>query len=237
METNLRSREEAGYPAAAAGETRTAKWQRRCSRLGWVIVAGGSALLFLLPGDYSGPAVSAETWLLLMALFLLTIWLGLFLGVLLLIAGHLAFFKRVEGVLLFASLMAICLRLWPLIAGSEAPANWLVRQLAFVATFWLFVLPFALGVVLLIYLVYRDKAVQATAVTLMLFIWTMLIYARYYGPEYLVREILMGGTPEQIWWFQTILCLTFWLLVLGPLSFLGHTVRLVYQELSVSDSN
>jgi hypothetical protein len=227
MEANLKSRQEETLPEVTA-----AKWQRRCSRLGWAIIIGGSALLLFFPADYSGPAVAPEVWLLLMLLLLLGIWLSLLVGVLLLIAGHLPIFKRVEGVLLTASLLALCLRLWPLIVGGDGPSHWLVRQLLFIAGIWLFVLPFALGAALLLYLFYRDRAVQATAVTLMLFVWTMLLYARYRGPDYLIREIILAGNPGEIWWFQTILCLTFWLLILGPLSFIGHTVRLIYQEIS-----
>jgi hypothetical protein len=232
MEANLTSREE----KESLGTTAPA-WQRRFSQAGWITVIGCTILLLLLPLDNLGQGLPVEVWLLLVALLFLVIWITLFGGVLLLMAGYVATFKRVGGVLLFATLLALSFNTWSFLGSGLAGANWFVSQLFFLTVVWLLVLPFALGAALLLYLVYQDKAVQATAVTLMIFVWTILIYARYRGPEYLLHEVILGSNPGQYWWFQTVLCLTLWLLILAPLSFLGHTFRLIYQEFSAGDRN
>lgn len=202
--------------------------KKRAKRLGWALTLIGSLMIFLLPID--GIAAYVGSFLVTRALFLLIV-MALFIGTCLFIFSYRPFFKSIKGVLLYFTWLTLGARLLAYLNSFNEP-SWLNNRIHLLNASWLFVVPFALGLALLTYLYYQDKAVPILAVFLLACTWGLAAYIYYRGPLQLFDDLALVQVPMELW---TILCSCLWLQIIVPLSFLGHSLRLIDRECSRKD--
>lgn len=194
-------------------------------RLGWGLVSGISILLFLLPTQPALGGGPAETWLLIMLSLLVLSWLGMSIGIGLLLIRYLPFFQQFRGVLFSLGLLMVGLRLFthlqPL-AETE-----IFARILLVVSIWLFTLLVALVLALVVYMWVCDQSVRLMAVISVVLPWSFILYIRSQGPEKLWHNTLQGNLPPEL---MTLICFGNLLFLLAPLFFVGHTMRLVYRE-------
>ncbi|MBK7919063.1 MAG: hypothetical protein IPJ94_22935 [Chloroflexi bacterium] len=200
--------------------------RQRIGRLGWGVILGFSLLLFLLPDSYVPTALPPEVWLLMMIGALLLFWLGLFLGVGLLLVRYLPFFQQIKGPLLFLVLFMMGLRSFSYLQ-TFSDLGWPASQIFLVLAIWLFVLISVLPLVLGIYLWYQDRAARLLAITLLAIVWLLVAYTRWRGPEQIFQDTFQGALPAELF---GLICFGQLVFVLAPLFFIGHSLRLLYRE-------
>lgn len=200
--------------------------RERAKRLGWALTLIGSLSIFLIPIDRI-----AEISFLVALVFFLLIVMTLFIGTGLFIFGYRPFFKGIKGVLLYFTWLTLGVRLFRYFNTIDDPSR-IIYRLSLLNISWLFVLPFAFGLALLTYLVYQDKALLILAVSLLASTWGIATYIYYRSPLQLFQDAALARLPAELW---TTLCLCLWVLIIVPLSFFGHTLRLIDREWSRKD--
>lgn len=91
----------------------------------------------------------------------------------------------------------------------------------------------AVGVGTAIFLYYRDASLSMLAWFSMISIWLMVFAWKGYG-NLIEIMLLSAGQPAAgapVAWLGSLWCLAFWIIPIGIISFLGHTIRLVLREL------
>lgn len=195
--------------------------------LGWILCLGITAFLFFLPIRAMETALSLEVTLLLVLGIMFFSWVGLMVGAVLLMIRYPAFFKTIKGVALFLSLFA--LDIWlaaPLLYQTDM--GWFSQQLFFLLTVWISALPFILLVVLSAYLWFQDKAARLLAVTLLTIVWAFAIHIRDRSAAQLLLDMIQMSLPA---WLTAFACFSQMVVVIAPLFFLGHSLRLFYREI------
>jgi len=204
---------------------------RQSGRFGWAIVSGISLLLFLLPGNYAPAGLAPSLWLAVMVGILLLFWLGLLLGVGLLLIRYLSFFQQIKGPLLFFGLFMISLRAFAYLQTFNN-LIWPASQLLLMFSVWLFALIGAIPLVLSVYLWYQDRSVRLVAITLLAVVWLLVAYTRWRGPEQTLQAAILGILPAELF---SLICFSQLIFVLAPFFFIGHSLRLLYREWTRAD--
>lgn len=197
------------------------KWARR---LGWGLLLGATFLLLVIPLDFSTTNLSGNGILLLYGLLLLSH----LAAVTLLIVAYRRFFSRPWGILLFAGLLTLGVATSGASLADTAGAP--LRRLILIANVWGLIAMIALGIAVLVYLVYRDRSVSLAMFTFLALIWTLVFYISQQGPAQLLQNVLSGVTIGTVSPLPSLFCLAFWVVLIAPLSFAGHTVLLLYRE-------
>ena len=205
---------------------------KQSGRFGWSLVLGVSLLLFLLPGNYAPAGITPGVWLAVMVGILLLFWLGLLLGVGLLMVYYLPFFQQFTGTLLFLALFILGLRTFTYLQTAGDP-GWPASQLLLMVSIWLFALIGILPLVLGVYLWYQDRSVRLLAVTLLATVWLLVAYARWQGPEQIVQNAFEGTLPAGL---MGLICFSQLVFILAPLFFIGHSVHLLSREWAQPDA-
>lgn len=204
--------------------------RRRWRWLGWILLLGASLVIVLMPDQLSPANYSPGTILVIYLFFLIFGLTGLVGAALFLILAYPRFFRRAWGILLCLALIetAVVLVGADLLAGDQP---WPLRELLLLGAMWGTAAMFVLGLVLLFYLIVNDHSVPLTMVAALLLTWLMVFYLRQIGPERLLPQLITNQLQGGFLALPPILCLAFWVLLLAPLSFLGHTFLLVGREL------
>lgn len=193
--------------------------------MGWGLILGISSVLFLLPTQTTPGSTSPEVWLLLMISLLLLTWLGLIIGIALLLVRYLPFFQQLKGTLLFLGLLMVGLRLFTVLQGQAEMA--LLARVFLVVSAWLLTLPVALGMALGVYMWFRDQTVRLIAVTFLVIPWLFVLFVRNQGAEKLLQNTMQATLPGELF---ALICFGELVFVLAPLFFIGHSLRLLYRE-------
>lgn len=205
--------------------------RQRIGRFGWGFILGFSLLILLLPATYVPAGISSNVWsVILLGVFLL-VWLGLLLGVGLLFIRYFSLFQQSKGLLLFLSLFMIGLRMFTFFQSSIIQ-SWLGSQLFLLLMMWLLVVMMTLPVVMSIYLWHHDDAARLTAITFLLIVWLLVAYTRWRGDTQIFKDVFQMTMPAEL---SGLFCFGILVLILAPLFFIGHSIRLVYRELSQAD--
>ncbi len=86
----------------------------------------------------------------------------------------------------------------------------------------------------MVFLWYRDVGLKLVAWGSVIIVWIMMFAWRFQGN--LIELIFSGfsnmnsNSPSPLWWLNVLMCITLWIIPLGFISFLGHTIRLIMQE-------
>lgn len=205
--------------------------RQRIGRFGWGIILGLSLLLFLLPGNYTPTGLSPDIWLAIMLGILLLFWLGLLLGVGLLLVRYLPFFQQSKGPLLFLGLFMVGLRSFTYLQALN-DLSWPTSQLFLMLAVWVFALIGVMPLALSVYLWYQDRSVRLVAITFLVVVWLLVAYTRWRGPEQALQDTFQGVLPAELF---GLLCFGQLVFVLAPLFFVGHSLRLLYREWTRAD--
>lgn len=203
---------------------------RNVARLSWLAIVILSLVLLLIPVDLGANAENSLSGIMVLVSTFCTVWLLLTAGASALILAHADLFRRSSTLLSLVILYGVLMWLWVLLSQTDTQATPFFAHLRILAGSWLLILPLALGVAVGVHLWQRDNAISLAAITLLVLVWLLVLYARLYDAKQLLIAILSGSDAASISWFQPMICLTFWILILGPLSFLRHTLRLLYRE-------
>jgi|SRR5690554_4862587 len=199
-------------------------------RLSWLVIALLSIVLLLIPPDFGANLGSSVAGVLVVVSTFCGIWFALTLSAVTLIVAHANSFRRTPALLGIAALFGVLLWLWALQSQPDGQGASLLANLQILIGSWVLILPLALGVAVGVHLWLSDNAISLAAGTLLTLVWSLVVYVRLNSAERLLASTLSGSDVATIWWFQPIICLTFWILLLGSVSFLGHTLRLLHQE-------
>lgn len=90
----------------------------------------------------------------------------------------------------------------------------------------------SLGVATAILLWYRDVGLGLIAWGLVILVWVLLLGWRFQGNliELSFFNLIHPDEPPPLWWFNPLMCILGWIIPLGVISFLGHTLRLIVCE-------
>jgi hypothetical protein len=91
---------------------------------------------------------------------------------------------------------------------------------------------YAVGLATAILLWYRDVGLKLVAWWTVIVIWTLTLAWRYQGNliELAFYKLIHPNEPDPIWWFGPFMCILWWIIPLGIISFLGHTLRIIIRE-------
>lgn len=204
------------------------KWTRRFSRLGWGLLIGISLLLFLMPHEYSNTGLEPTT----VTYLLISIFLGgitfLLVGIGFVMLGHLSFFKRAWGVLLFIALLTLGMVLF--FRLQQEGSGWLISHIALLFGMWGMASMVALGMAVFVYLVFQDKSVRLFALAFLTTMWLSIFYVRRLGAAEFLESIVTNSASTSFWDYTSLICLLYWVSLIGPFSLLAHLARLLIKE-------
>lgn len=201
--------------------------RQRIGHFGWGGIFGFSLLILLLPTNSSPAGIST---LILLGVVLLA-WLGLLMGVGLLLIRYCSFFQQSKGLLSFLVLFMIGLRAFNFFQTLNIQ-SWLGSQLFLLLMIWVLAVMMALPVIMSIYLWHQDHAVRLTAITFLVIVWLLVAYTRWRGATQIFQDVFQMTLPAEL---SGLFCFGILVFILAPLFFIGHSIRLVYRELSQAD--
>ncbi len=193
-------------------------------RVGLALLVASNASA-LLGGQYV-PDISPQARWIYLLLFACLLWGSLLAGQGLLVWHYAPFFKKSSAVVLTVVLFSLCLAITRNQTLSVSP-NWLVHNLYVLAGLWSITLILTIGIVLAIYLYWNDQATLAIGGVVLISFWGFLLYVVRRGVQQFFTEILQAQLPIVL---TTLCCITIWLVPIGSLTFLLHTLRLLQQE-------
>jgi hypothetical protein len=191
------------------------------TRLAWGLLSFDLLLIFIVPTDtnifdslllmiaYAGwlilTSIIASTWLIIRYRAFFHTWPGWAVPLILLILSSLV----VQNVLF--------------VSHSNLS---LFFAMLFLTSVW------SVGVATAILLWYRDIGLGLMAWGLAIFIWVVLLTWRFQGNsiELVLSSLNHPNEPSPLWWFNPLICIFGWIIPLGIVSFLGHTLRLIIRE-------
>ena len=206
--------------------------RQRIGRFGWGLIFGFSLLILLLPANYAPAGRSSNAWLLILLGVVLLAWLGLLLGVGLLFIRYFPFFQQSKGLLLILAAFMIGLRAFITVYHASTIQSWLGSQLFLLLMIWLLVLIATLPFVMSIYFWHQDRAAQLTAITFLVIVWLLVAYTRWRSATQIFQDLFQMTMPAEL---SGLFCFGILVLILAPLFFIGHSIRLIYRELSQAD--
>lgn len=206
--------------------------RQRIGRFGWGLIFGFGLVILLLPTKYIPPGLSPNIWFIILLGVVLLAWLGLLLGVGLLLIRYFPFFRQSKGLLLFLAVFMIGLRIFITVYHAPTIQSWLGSQLYLLLMVCLLVLMVAMPLVMSIYLWHQDHAARITAITFLVIVWLVVAYIRWRGATQIFQDLFQMTMPAEL---SGLFCFGILVLILAPLFFIGHSIRLVYRELSQAD--
>ncbi len=192
-------------------------------KIGWGVFLTSMLILIIVTG------LSSITWPQPMIILIsLLLFLGLLSGQLLLVWGYRSHLHKTGLVVWAVGLLFVSF----LIYTQPSLANHRLLPIQFLTTInivWLFSYIFVLGFILALHLYYRDHSVLFIALVLLMLVWANLIFFTRTGSDNFFAHLLNGEMPPLL---LTLICLVFWIIPLGIVSFLLHTAKIVNKELN-----
>jgi hypothetical protein len=190
------------------------------TRLAWGLLAFDVLLIFLMPADTSFDSllllIAYAAWLISTLIFAPT-WL---------IFRYRAFFRTWLGwATPLVSLVCSSIVVQGVLRINH-PNLSLLFSLLFVVSVWSF------GVATAVLLWYRDVGLGLIAWGSLVMIWIVLFAWRIQGNliELVLSSLSHPDQPSPLWWFNPLICIWGWIIPLGAISFLAHTLRLILRE-------
>lgn len=190
------------------------------TRLAWGLLVFDIFLIFVVPADTNFNSllllivyaawliftlIVVSTWLVIRYRIFFRTWLGWISPLISLIVSSLV----VQGVL-----------------SIPYPNLSFFVSMLFIVSAWSF------GVATLVLLWYRDVGLGLIAWGSAIVVWLMLFAWRFQGNllELWLSSLNYPNEPSPLWWFNPLTCILGWIIPLGILSFLGHTIRVLIRE-------
>lgn len=187
----------------------------------WGIMSFDLLLVFIIPVE-----IDANNWEWIIV-FIAWEFLSLWFSVTWLIIFYRSFFSSFLGWMT----PVVCLVSTNFWVGGGSPIQNarvdMLISLAFVTSIW------AVGVTTALYLWHHDHGIQLCGIFLLLFMWTLVFLYRAHGNlmETMLLNIIRSDVPSPLGWLNPFFCILGWLIPLGIVSFLIHTIRLFASEL------
>ena len=191
------------------------------TRLAWGVLALDTILVFLVPTE-----INSGNWLLLVgyALFLIS---SLVIAASWIVIHHRAFFRTWPG----WATPTLVFVLSGMVQGGVLPVRH--PNVSFFFTLLFIVSGWCIGISTMILLYYRDVGLQLLGWGSVVMIWAMLLGWRFQGDlvQLYVSSLTQSNMPSPLWWLNSLMCVLWWIIPLGIIGFLVHTVRLIWREL------
>jgi len=191
------------------------------TRVAWCVLALDTILILLVPTD-----VNPGNLLLLVvyALFLIS---SLVIGSSWLLIHYRTFF----GTWLGWAVPILVFVLSGMVYGGVLPVRHpnlsLFFMLLFIVSGW------CIGVSTAILLLCRDVGLRLIGLGSVIMIWALALGWRSQGSliQLYLSSLTSSNEPSPLWWLNTLMCIIGWIIPLGIISFLAHTLRLIWREL------
>lgn len=198
-------------------------------RIGWGVMVLTTLTILVLPERFDLPAETGTSQLMLTYIAWASIlFLFSFLGITLLVLGYIQFFQRFEGILLFTGL--ILLGVWAGTWTQMEEAAWLRGRAQLLMLVLGVVSMLAIAEAIALYLIFHDRGIRLLGVVLMVNVWVLFLWIRQVGPDTVLIETVISQRPLLLRLFQSSTCVSIWITILAPISFIGHTIRLLHHE-------
>ncbi len=192
------------------------------TRLAWGILFFDLLLVAIVPAN-----LNFDSQLLLIA-YAMWLILSLIGAAAWLIVRYRTFFRTWPG---WASpILAFCVSM--MVFADVLPVNH--PNLSFFFTLLLLVSTVCIGVATAILFWYRDVSLKLIGWISVICIWALVLSWRFQGN---LMTVYMSGlvNPNQpsqsLWWANSLMCIMGWVVPLGIIGFIGHTIKLVVREL------
>jgi len=188
--------------------------------IAWGLLFVDSGLIFLIPADANfGRLVWLIAYLawLIVTLLAATTWLIIY---------HRRLFRLWPGWLMTVALLLFSSSVAQDVLPIHYPNLSLFFSLLFIISVWDF------GIATAILLWYRDVGLGLIGWGGVVFIWAVLLSWRFQGNwvELWIDALNNLESSSPLWWLNTFLCVLGWIIPLGIVSFIGHTLRLFIRE-------
>ena len=196
-------------------------WSRWLTTLAWVVLLFDLILVLAIPADTSFdglfPLITYTFWVLASPILAST-WL---------VIRHREIFRTRPGWVM--PIIVLILSNWGYVSipSSDYPNLSLLAVLLFAVSGWI------IGVATATLLWYRDAGLALVGWGSVVAIWAYLLAWRFQGNlvELTISALSRPNEPSPLWWNNSLMCVLGWILPLGFIGFLAHTVRLIVQEL------
>jgi len=199
-------------------------------QLGWFLVLSSSLMIVLIPSDFSTLPLTGDMLLLTLLFLLAALLIGLLGSVALLFLAYRESLRQPWIMLFLTGLVAVAAVLSN--SGLLESELWVLQKLALLLASWGLVAMIALGMAVLAYLIYQDHSVVLVMLTYLALVWVFVFYLRQQGPAQLLQNSLSATAGRTLPLLPPLYCLAFWLALIAPFSFIGHTLLLLHAEWS-----
>jgi len=199
----------------------------KAGKIGWILILFSSVAIVLLNRAlFSG--VAPDVRLLLMVFLAIIVFSLMLVGQILVIWQNRSFFKHSTGVLLGIGLLILNLAIYS--SESLAVYNLKIIQILYsLNLIWLVAYIITIGCILALHLYHNDRSLLFIGITLLTYVWANLIYLTRVGPEIFITRVLGADGPVLL---TALTCVTLWVLPIGLISFLIHSVKMVGSEIN-----
>ena len=187
--------------------------------LAWGLLGLNLILILLVPAE----ATFHPLWLISLVAWLV---LTSFAAAAALMIRHRSFFSTWAG----WTSMLVLMVLSGLLSQNLFPAGHPNLQLLVTILSLVSILTFGVATVCLLW--YRDAGLGLLAGGLVAVPWALLFGWHSQGNliDLFILAVNRSNEPPPLWWLNSLLCILCWVVPLGTLGFLGHTLRLVINE-------
>lgn len=192
------------------------------TRLAWGILVFDLLLVAVVPADSSFNSqlllIAYAVWLIL-SLMATAAWL---------IIRYRAFFRTWLG--WATPILALILSM--MVFAGVLPVNH--PNLSFFFSLLLLVSTVCIGVATAILLWYRDVSLKLIGWISVIYIWALVLGWRFQGnliTLYMSGLVYPNQSSQSLWWLNSLMCIVGWIVPLGIISCVGHTIKLVIREL------
>jgi len=91
-----------------------------------------------------------------------------------------------------------------------------------------------IGVATAILFWYQDVSLKLIGWMSVIYIWALVLGWRFQGnlmTSYMSSLINPNQPPQSLWWINSLMCIMGWVVPLGFIGFVGHTIKLIVREL------
>ena len=190
------------------------------TRLAWGLLAFNLILIFVVP-----TAITPEN-LLFVIVYLVWLMLTLVIATTCLIVRYQWIFRTWPGWTVFPAFLTLSSLVVQDILPVHHPNLAFAFSMLFITSAW------GVGVATAVLLWHRDVGLGMIAWGLAILVWALLLSWRLQGSliDMMVSKLIRPDEPSPLWWYNSSVCIFVWIIPLGIIGFLGHTIRLILQE-------
>ncbi|MCP4538836.1 MAG: hypothetical protein GY832_17010 [Chloroflexi bacterium] len=192
------------------------------TRLAWGILLFDLLLIAVVPADLN---FDSELLLIAYAVWLILSLIG---AAAWLIVRYRAFFRTWSG--WAAPIIAFIISM--MVFAGVLPVNH--PNLSFFFTLLLLVSTVCIGVATAVLFWYRDVSLKLIGWISVLYIWALVVGWRFQGnlmTVYMSSLVNPNQPSQSLWWINSLMCIMGWVVPLGMIGFIGHTIKLIVREL------